>query len=141
MKNKDVISIYKILENIKTQNIGDQKFKYFIIRNISNFKNSIEIFAEQEKTIYKNVENIKNEFSMKSKNKTDAEKIILEKELKEKFHMEIEKFDKEMLQYSELLEEESTQNLKIYKIKHSTIPNEINNVEYQILDENGFFEE
>lgn len=155
MKKKEVKQLYEALQS--ATNKGDAKFKYAVIKNSTQ----IEKEAKSFDTIKDNIESIIAEFNKEKASliqeygeinsqgqyyikveRSDKFKEFASKnsELELKYKESIDKYEKEIKSYLELLNEESDLDFKPFKIDFDKVPDDIDGFELAEMMKVGIVE-
>lgn len=152
MKKKTIVKINSLLNKIK--DLGETKFKYSIIKNISMLSPHIKVLSEIEmdiKSELKDFEKERNELIKRIGKKSDdtyyidlkdASSIsIFNEELKpitEKYRENLDNFERKMIDFNSILEEEIEEEIKFRSIDISDCPKSgINSDQLELLMENN----
>lgn len=148
MKKKEILALGVVFNDLKK--IGDTKFKYCILKNISVIKDTLTILQtidKENKKVLEDFEKERNALIIKI-GKREGDKSVIDlsnPEMVAKFNEELtkiaethkealEEFEKLATSYGSLLEEDVEEELKFWKISIDDCPKDgINATQLEIL--------
>lgn len=139
MKKKEIIELNYILTSLKE--LGNTKFKYFVIKNISALKPHIEPLLEidkENKEVLKNFEEERNTLILKLGKKGENDQVFIDvndtvmyeqftteiQKLISKYKDDLEKYETNTKEFSTVLDEEVDNDLNLRTISIEDCPEE-----------------
>ncbi len=127
MKNFEVLHLFKTLEEIKSENIGNLKFKISILQNINKIENDYKLFTEKEQEVYKEA---REEFQKRQQENPEQDQKELEQSIMSEFTPTIDRKTKE---FNQFMLEEYNNMFRPIKIEQTNIPDNIKTTQLEIL--------